>query len=142
MISEVYVLRESLANFMRDVGKDLRASKADVIYGTVRFIEPDDESFLPWARRRYVSIIFNLHTAHTPAALEKTAADFRQLIERAIQYGGSYYLTYHHWATRRQVETCYPQFVAFLKEKKRFDPDERFQSDWYRYYKKMFADVL
>jgi FAD/FMN-containing dehydrogenase len=142
MISEVYVLRESLVNFMKDVGKDLRASKADVIYGTVRFIEPDDESFLPWARRRYVSIIFNLHTAHTPAALEKTAADFRQLIERAIQYGGSYYLTYHHWATRKQVETCYPRFAAFLKEKRKFDPDERFQSDWYRFYKKMFADVL
>jgi FAD/FMN-containing dehydrogenase len=142
MISEVYVLRESLVNFMKDVGKDLRASKANVIYGTVRFIEPDDESFLPWARRRYVSIIFNLHTAHTPAALEKTAGDFRKLIERAIQYGGSYYLTYHHWATRKQVEACYPQFAAFLKEKKRFDPDERFQSDWYRFYKKMFADAL
>jgi len=142
MITEVYVLRESLANFMKDVARDLRSSKADVIYGTVRFIEPDDESFLPWARRRYVSIIFNLHTAHTPAALEKTAGDFRQLIERAIQYGGSYYLTYHHWATRKQVETCYPQFAAFLKEKKKFDPDERFQSDWYRFYKKMFADVL
>ncbi|HMG60269.1 MAG TPA: FAD-binding oxidoreductase [Burkholderiales bacterium] len=142
MISEVYVLRESLVSFMKDVGKDFRASKANVIYGTVRFIEPDDESFLPWARRRYVSIIFNLHTAHTPAALEKTTGDFRQLIERAIQYGGSYYLTYHHWATRKQVETCYPQFAAFLKEKKKFDPDERFQSDWYRYYKKMFADVL
>lgn len=142
MISEVYVLRENLVNFMKDVGKDLRASKADVIYGTIRFVEPDDESFLPWARRKYVSIIFNLHTAHTPAALEKTAADFRQLIERAVQYGGSYYLTYHHWATRKQVETCYPQFAAFLKEKRKFDPDERFQSDWYRFYKKMFADVL
>jgi FAD/FMN-containing dehydrogenase len=142
MISEVYVLRESLVNFMKDVGKDLRASKANVIYGTVRFIEPDDESFLPWARRRYVSIIFNLHTAHTPAALEKTAGDFRRLIERAIQYSGSYYLTYHHWATRKQVEACYPQFAAFLKEKRRFDPEERFQSDWYRFYKKMFADAL
>ncbi|HYA46555.1 MAG TPA: FAD-binding oxidoreductase [Burkholderiales bacterium] len=142
MITEVYVRRESLADFMKDVAKDLRASKANVIYGTVRFIEPDDETFLPWARRRYTSIIFNLHTAHTPAALEKTAADFRRLVERAVQYGGSYYLTYHHWASRQQVETCYPQFVAFLKEKRKFDPEERFQSDWYRFYKKLFADAL
>jgi len=142
MISEVYVLRENLASFMKDVARDLRASKGNVIYGTIRFIEPDDESFLPWARKRYASIIFNLHTAHTPAALEKTAADFRGLIERAIQHGGSYYLTYHHWASRKQVETAYPQFVAFLKEKRKFDPDERFQSDWYRFYKKMFAGAL
>ena len=142
MISEVYVPRESLLDFMQDVARDLRASGANLIYGTVRFIEPDDESYLPWARQRYASIIFNLHTAHTPQALQKTADDFRGLIRRAIQYNGSYYLTYHHWATREQVETCDPQFVAFLKEKKRFDRDEVFQSDWYRFYKAMFADAL
>jgi FAD/FMN-containing dehydrogenases len=142
MISELYVPRESLLDFMQDVAKDLRASGANLIYGTVRFIEPDDESYLPWARQRYASIIFNLHTAHTPEALQKTADDFRGLIQRAIQYKGSYYLTYHHWATREQVETCYPQFVAFLKEKRRFDRDEVFQSDWYRFYKDMFADAL
>ncbi len=142
MITEVYVPRKSLVHFMEDVRKDLRASKADVIYGTIRFIEPDDESFLPWARQRFACVIFNLHTAHTPKALEKTADDFRKLIERAIQYGGSYYLTYHHWATRSQVEKCYPHFVAFLKEKRKFDPEERFQSDWYRFYRKMFSDAL
>ena len=139
MISELYVPRQFLMSFMEDVRKDLREGHADVIYGTTRFIEKDDESFLPWARERYVCIIFNLHTAHTPAAIEKTANDFRRLIARAVQYGGSYYLTYHHWATREQVEKCYPQFVEFLKQKKKFDPDERFQSDWYRFYKEMFA---
>jgi FAD/FMN-containing dehydrogenase len=142
MISELYVPRASLLDFMQSVAKDFRASNANVIYGTIRFIEPDDESYLPWARQRYASIIFNLHTAHTPKAVEKTAEDFRGLIERAIQYGGSYYLTYHHWATRRQVEKCYPQFPAFLREKRSYDPGELFQSDWYRFYKKMFADAL
>lgn len=142
MISELYVRRTALVDFMKDVAKDLRESRANVIYGTIRFIEKDDESFLPWAKERYASIIFNLHTAHDPAAVEKTAGDFRRLIDRAIQHGGSYFLTYHHWATRRQVETCYPQFVEFLKRKRKHDPEERFQSDWYRFYKRMFADAL
>lgn len=142
MISEVYVPRTELVAFMQEVAKDLRASKANVIYGTIRFIEADDQSYLPWARSRYASIIFNLHTAHTQDALEKTAGDFRILIERALQHGGSYYLTYHHWATRAQVERAHPKFVAFLREKRRFDPAERFQSDWYRFYKRMFADAL
>jgi FAD/FMN-containing dehydrogenase len=142
MISEVYVRRPALVDFMKDVAKDFRDGRANVIYGTIRFIEKDDESFLPWAKERYASIIFNLHTAHDPQSLEKTARDFRRLIDRAIQYGGSYYLTYHHWATRAQVETCYPQFVEFLKRKRQYDPEERFQSDWYRFYKGMFADAL
>jgi len=142
MITEVYVPRKSLVEFMQDVRKDLRERQAHVIYGTIRFIEKDDESFLPWAKERYACIIFNLHTAHDPDSLEKTAGDFRRLIDRAIPYGGSYYLTYHHWATREQVAACYPRFVEFLVQKRKHDPEERFQSDWYRYYKRMFADVL
>jgi hypothetical protein len=53
--------------------------------------------------------------------------------------GGSYYLTYHRYATREQVEACYPQFPEFLRLKRQHDPEERFQSDWYRHYKKLFA---
>jgi FAD/FMN-containing dehydrogenase len=142
MITEVYVPRASLVTYMERVRNDLRDGQADVIYGTIRFIEKDDESFLPWARERYASIIFNLHTAHTPAAIEKTAENFRHIIARALELDGSYYLTYHHWATRQQTETAYPQFVAFLKLKKKYDPEQRFQSDWYRFYTAMFADAL
>jgi hypothetical protein len=29
-----------------------------------------------------------------------------------------------------------------LRAKRRHDPEERFQSDWYRHYRAMFADVL
>ena len=35
-----------------------------------------------------------------------------------------------------------PRFAEFLKLKRQYDPDERFQSDWYRHYKSLFADKL
>ena len=66
-------------------------------------------------------------------------ADFRRLIDLAITRGGSYYLTYHHWATREQVEACYPEMREFLRRKRLYDPEERFQSEWYRFYRRMFA---
>jgi FAD/FMN-containing dehydrogenase len=53
--------------------------------------------------------------------------------------GGSYSLTYHKFATKEQVEKGYPQFKEFLNLKKQHDPQEVFQSDWYRHYKKMLA---
>src|SRR5260370_5417436 len=67
---------------------------------------------------------------------------FESFIDLAARRGGTYYLTYHRYATRKQVETCYPQFAEFLRLKKKYDPEERFQSDWYRHYKTMFADSL
>jgi hypothetical protein len=51
-------------------------------------------------------------------------------------------LSYHRWATREQVLRCYPQIVDFLRLKKKYDPQEMFQTDWYRHYKETFADEL
>ncbi len=142
MITEVYVPKDALVRFMEDVRKDFRAHRVEIIYGTIRLIERDDESFLAWAKEPYACVIFNLHTVHSPAGLKRSARAFRRLIDLAIRYGGSYYLTYHRFATRRQVEACYPQFPEFLLLKRKHDPEERFQSDWYRHYRLMFADVL
>jgi FAD/FMN-containing dehydrogenase len=142
MITEIYVPRTSLASFLDQVRGDFRRHRVELIYGTIRLIERDDESFLAWAREPWACIIFNLHVAHTEDGVRKAATDFRRLIDRAIERGGSYYLTYHRFAEREQVEACYPPFAEFLRLKRRHDPDERFQSDWYRHYRAMFAEVL
>ncbi len=142
VITEIYVPRHALISFLRDVRKDFRANNVEVIYGTIRLIEKDDESFLAWAKEPYACVIFNLHVVHSPQGLARSQQDFRRLIDLAIGYGGSYFLTYHRWATRKQVESCYPQLPEFLRLKRKYDPDERFQSDWYRHYKAMFSDVL
>ena len=141
MITEIYVPRASLVPFMADVRDDCRRHKVDVIYGTVRLIEKDDESVLAWARQPWVCIIFNLHVVHTPGGLEAAAGDFRRLIDLAIKHDGSYYLTYHRWATRAQVERCHPRFAEFLSLKRKYDPEERFQSEWYRHNRDLFAGV-
>jgi FAD/FMN-containing dehydrogenase len=142
MITELYVPRRDLPAFMADVAQDFRTHQTPVIYGTVRLIERDDETVLAWARKPWACVIFNLHVDHTPAGIERAGDAFRRLIDRALAYGGSYYLTYHRWATKEQVEAAYPQFVEFLREKLRCDPDERFQSDWYRHYREMFRGAL
>ena len=38
------------------------------------------------------------------------------------------------------VSSQSPQFEDFLKLKRKYDPAEIFQSDWYRHYKKMFLE--
>ena len=141
MITEIYVPRQSLASFMEDARDELRMRGANVIYGTVRLIEKDEESFLRWARESFACVIFNLHVTHDTMGLANAAAAFRSLIDLGIKYGGSYYLTYHRFASKKQVLACYPQFREFLDLKLKYDPDEVFQSHWYRHYKKMFDAV-
>ena len=139
MISEIYVQRKQLTEFMDDVRQIATRDSFDIIYGTIRLIEKDTESFLAWAKEDYACIIFNLRVFHTAEGIEKTKQSFRSLIDTALPYGGSYYLTYHRWARKDQVLACYPQLPDFLKMKQKYDPKEVIQSDWYRHYKTMFA---
>lgn len=142
MITELYVPRGSLFPFLEDLRGDLRENRVPLVYGTIRLIEPDTESFLPWARSREACVILNLHTQHDSASLRRTRVAFQRLIDHALRYGGRYFLTYHRWARRDQILAGYPEFPEFLRRKLELDPEERFQSDWYRHHRALFADLL
>jgi FAD/FMN-containing dehydrogenase len=133
VIGEHYVPRDQIAAYMAQAARVLKAYGVEVIYGTIRAILKDDISFLPWAKDDFACVIFNLRTAHTDEGQARTAEAFRGLIDAALALGGSYFLTYHRYATREQVALAYPQFEAFLERKQHFDPQERFTSDWYRH---------
>ncbi len=142
MITEIYVPRDALVRFLADVRSDVLEHRTDLIYGTIRLIERDTETMLRWAKQPYACIIFNIHVMPDAAGIEKARQEFRRLIDRGLSYGGSYYLTYHRWAERRQVVAAYPEFPEFLRLKRRLDPTEVFQSEWHRHYRRMFADQL
>ena len=142
MISEIYVPRTKLRALFDQLRGDFRKNGTNVVYGTVRLIEKDDESFLAWAKQNYAATVFNFHVDHSPEGVEKAKKEFQLLIDRALEHGGSYFLTYHRWARKDQVLKAYPQMPEFLRLKKKYDPAERFQSDWYRHYRDMFADQL
>ena len=139
MIGELYVPRARLAGFLAEAAEDFRRQRVNCIYGTIRLIERDGETALPWAREPWACVIFNLHTEHTPPGIAHSAEAFRRLIDMAIRRDGSYYLTYHRWATREQVLACHPRLPDVLRAKVAHDPERRFQSDWYRYYAAMFG---
>lgn len=133
MISELYVPPERIGDFLRAASEVLRELRANVIYGTVRLIHKDEESFLPWAKETFACVIFNLHVDHTPRGIEHTGKCFRALIDLALEYGGSFYLTYHRFATPEQLLKAYPQLPTFVEAKRRSDPAGVFDSEWWRW---------
>lgn len=140
MISEVYVPRDRIYDFMTDLSLSNEQQQLDIIYGTIRLIKTDTETFLPWAKQDYACIVLNLRVEHSKLGLEKARSDFQLLIDVALNHDGSYFLTYHRWARKDQLLEAYPQFPMFLELKLKYDPQEMFQSDWYRFYKEMFSN--
>ncbi len=139
VITEVYVPLTALAGFLRDAAAELRRRGVIVIYGTVRLIERDGESFLAWAKERSACVIFNLLVEHSPAGRERAAGAFRALIDLAAGLGGRYYLTYHRHATAEQIRRCYPEIDEFFALQSRHDPGELWQSEWSRHTRGILA---
>jgi hypothetical protein len=138
-ITELCVPRRRLPDFLEALRALLRERRADVIYSTLRLIEAEGETLLAWAREPWACLVLDLHTAHAPRALDSTAGTFRALIDCALAHGGTYYLTYHRFARRDQVERGHPRLVELLDDKLAWDPDERFTSDWYRHHRSLLG---
>lgn len=137
-LTEIFCERDALERFMADVRDYARRDKVDIIYGSIRLIEQDRESFLAWARRSYACVSFHVHVEHNTSGMIKGGDVFRRLIDIGLKHGGSYFPTYNRYALRRQVDACYPQLQEFLKLKLKYDPQKLFQSEWYRHYERMF----
>ncbi len=133
MISELYVPHDRLVDFLRDASQLLTERGSEVIYGTIRLIREDSESFLPWAANDQACVIFNLHVRHTPDGLQHAQESFRALFDLALDRGGRFFLTYHRWATRDQLMRGYPMLPDFIARKEFYDPKQTFSSDWYRW---------
>jgi FAD/FMN-containing dehydrogenase len=140
VIGEQCVPPERIIEFLERSRSVLRETGVEDIYGTIRSIRRDQTSFLPWAREDFACVIFNLRTPHTAAGIERTHETFRKLTDASLDLGGGFYLTYHRAATRAQVNRAYPQFREFLAKKEQYDPAGVFQSDWYRHYRRLFAE--
>ena len=142
VIGELYVPPTDLPEFLAKSRRVLREMRAEDIYGTIRSIVADGETFLAWAPRDWACVIFNLRTPHHPhtaAGVARTAEAFRRLYDAALSLRGSFYLTYGRHARRDHIEAAYPQFEAFLARKRERDPGERFTSNWHRHMSGLFA---
>jgi len=132
MITELYMPRRALEGFMQGARTTLLHNGTRVIYGTVRLIEQDLETYLPWARGKFACVVLNLHCQHDPQSIAQAENAFRELIDVALSCGGSFYLTYHSYAMKEQLLAAYPELPSWLELKKEHDPDSVFESNWYR----------
>ncbi len=105
----------------------------------VRSARPESETRLCWAQREYAAVALHLHTPCALGATVRAIQARRAVLAAAIAHDGSFDLGSGADATCAQVEACYPMMHAFLAEKRRCDPAERLQNDWYRHYRTLLG---
>ncbi len=100
----------------------------------VRPILPENESVLRWASKDYAALRVQLSAPSSLGGLVRATQVQRAMIGAAIAHGGAFPIASTRSATRAQLDTCFPRLGEFLVEKRRYDPFERLQNEWYRHH--------
>jgi FAD/FMN-containing dehydrogenase len=135
ILHEYFVPLDQLAQFLTRTRSLLRTEHGvDLLNVTIRKIKRDDLTTLAYARDDVFGIVMLFRYAATHQADDRMALTTRELITAALACHGSYYLPYRPHATLEQFHQAYPRYAEFYYLKRKYDPDEIFESEFYLKY--------
>ena len=103
---------------------------------TVRSVDTDSDTFLRYADQQMFAFVMLFSQPQTSEADAQMEAMTGELIEAALSSRGRYYLPYRLHASPEQFHRAYPQAKEFFVLKRKYDPDELFQNQFYLKYGK------
>jgi len=142
VIQEFFVPVLRFAPFFNAMRNVLWESRTNLIGLTIRFVKRDSESVLSYAPNgdALAAVLY----INEPASAEGRAhahALFQRLIALALDYGGTFYLTYARDVAVKDLKRAYPRIEEFFRAKRRFDPEDRFTSRFFQLYAEQFASA-
>jgi len=135
IIQEYYVPVEHFVPFMDRFRAILREGRMNVLSSTVRYVTPNATPQLAYAPSRPAFAIIQMSNVGLDSASQRHARDVtRRLVDAALEFGGTYYLTYQLYPTAEQLQRAYPNARRAFERKRFYDPDELFTSEFYKTY--------
>lgn len=136
ILHEYFVDRGHAGEFVASARRIIRKYNEDLLNVTVRDVRADSDTFLNYARHDSLAFVMFFSQSRTPAGDAEMQAMTRELVDAVLQAGGEYYLPYRLHATSEQFRRAYPQADKFFNLKRKYDPQELFQNQFYRKYGK------
>ena len=128
VLQEYFVPVDRFDDFAGKLREILRRHGVNAINVSIRHARKDPGSLLAWARTEVFAFV--LYYKQSTSETEKTNVGVwtRELIDAALDAGGSYYLPYQLHATEQQFLRAYPRAPEFVALKRRLDPTNKFRN--------------
>ncbi len=130
VLQEYFLPPEQLPSFLATARTSLRRHDAQLLNASVRVVH-DSDVLLDYARGDRLSVVLYLSQQISADANADMAALNRELLDAALERGGTFYLPYQQHYTHEQVMRAYPMLDEFFALKKRYDPEGRFRNSIY-----------
>ena len=134
ILHEYFVPRESIASFLHQLRRIIPAHQGDLLNVTVRYVDTDTDTLLRYADQPMFAFVLLFNQPTTAAGNAQMQAMTQEMIDAVLTAGGRFYLPYRLHATPKQFRMAYPQADEFFALKRKYDPDELFQNQFYRRY--------
>jgi FAD/FMN-containing dehydrogenase len=135
IIQEYYVPVENFVPFMDRFRAILQDGRMNVLSSTVRYVSPNATPALAYAPARPAFAIIQMsNVGLSPDAQDHARAVTQQLVDAALEFGGTYYLTYQNYPTPAQLHRAYPNARRAFERKRFYDPGELFSSQFWETY--------
>jgi FAD/FMN-containing dehydrogenase len=136
VLVECFVPPEQFEPLLVDLRKIIPENHADLLNVTVRDINRDTDSFLRYADTNVISLVMFFSQTRDTAGEAQMSKLTQEIVAAALQHSGRYYLPYRLHATTEQFNAAYPQAKGFFELKRKYDPEEIFQNEFYLKYGK------
>jgi FAD/FMN-containing dehydrogenase len=134
ILHEYFIPKDSVERFIKVLGKVLPQYKTDLLNITLRNVKEDKDTYMRYAREEVFGFVMLYNQPRTAEGEQEMEKLTRQLINEAIRLRGTYYLPYRLHATKEQMHIAYPMADSFFLLKKKYDPSELFQNQFYKAY--------
>jgi decaprenylphospho-beta-D-ribofuranose 2-oxidase len=135
IIQEYYVPIDRFVPFMDRFREILMEGDLNVLSSTVRYVKPNRTPALAYAPEEEMFAIIQMSNVGLSSEAQAHAARVtRELVDAAIEHGGTYYLTYQLYPTPDQLHRAYPGAMHAFERKRFYDPGELFSSQFYERY--------
>ncbi|NPD19847.1 FAD-binding oxidoreductase [Alterinioella nitratireducens] len=128
ILHEYFVAPERFGDFLTACREVIPASYQEFLNVTLRHVAQDDEAVLSYARTPRIAAVMSFSQEMTQRGEADMARMTRNLIDRIVEIGGSYYLPYRPHATIDQLTRSYPRAEAFAAAKRELDPQLIFRN--------------
>jgi FAD/FMN-containing dehydrogenase len=134
ILHEYFVPPVRFSQFIDRMRAIISEHDGDLLNVTVRHVLEDEDSFLRYAEREMLGLVLLFNQQRSTSGEMRMRDMTRELIDAAIECGGRHYLPYRLHATPEQFGAAYPQADEFFALKRKYDPDELFQNQFYLTY--------
>ena len=134
ILHEYFVPFDQFDGFLQACREVIPNAFVEFLNVTLRFVDTDTDSYLPHSPQPTIAAVMSFTQEKTARAEADHARMTRDLIDRIVALGGTYYLPYRPHATLDQFTAAYPRAAEFAALKRQIDPQLTLRNHlWDRY---------